>query len=146
MLTERELEEVTVVFKSFETGMREATIHPKVYPPMLGCDKKTKLCMNCECFPGHSLTNWSIALDVMVSVSHSTGRVSCVTKSLNHSQCHFPCPCCPRPCTCLLIGHAMSHQSDKLSTRPSALGMSESDPIWGPLIHIFVDEKKKCEG
>ena len=21
-----------------------------------------------------------------------------------------------------------------------------SDPIWGPLIHIFVDEKKKCEG
>ena len=29
-------------------------------------------------------------------------------------------------------------------TRPSALGMS--DPIWGPLIHIFVDEKKKCEG
>ena len=25
-------------------------------------------------------------------------------------------------------------------TRPSALGMS--DPIWGPLIHIFVDEKK----
>ena len=29
-------------------------------------------------------------------------------------------------------------------TRPSALGMS--DPIWGPLIYIFVDEKKKCEG
>ena len=29
-------------------------------------------------------------------------------------------------------------------TRPSALGMS--DPIWGSLIHIFVDEKKKCEG
>ena len=29
-------------------------------------------------------------------------------------------------------------------TRPSALGMS--NPIWGPLIHIFVDEKKKCEG
>ena len=29
-------------------------------------------------------------------------------------------------------------------TRPSALGMS--DPIWGPLINIFVDEKKKCEG
>ena len=28
----------------------------------------------------------------------------------------------------------------KSSTRPSALGMS--DPIWGPLIHIFVDEKK----
>ena len=28
-------------------------------------------------------------------------------------------------------------------TRPSALGMS--DPIWGPLINIFVDEKKKCE-
>ena len=27
-----------------------------------------------------------------------------------------------------------------LGTRPSALGMS--DPIWGPLIHIFVDEKK----
>ena len=25
-------------------------------------------------------------------------------------------------------------------TRPSALGMS--DPIWEPLIHIFVDEKK----
>ena len=29
-------------------------------------------------------------------------------------------------------------------TRPSALGMS--DPFWGPLIHIFVDEKKKCKG
>ena len=28
----------------------------------------------------------------------------------------------------------------KSSTRPSALGMS--DPIWGPLIHILVDEKK----
>ena len=27
-----------------------------------------------------------------------------------------------------------------IKTRPSALGMS--DPIWGPLIHIFVDEKK----
>ena len=31
MLTERELEEVTAVFKSFETGLREATIDPKVY-------------------------------------------------------------------------------------------------------------------
>ena len=29
-------------------------------------------------------------------------------------------------------------------TRPRPLGMS--DPIWGPLIHIFVDEKKNCEG
>ena len=29
-------------------------------------------------------------------------------------------------------------------TRPSALGMS--DPIWGPLIHIFVDEKKNWKG
>ena len=29
---------------------------------------------------------------------------------------------------------------DNFQTRPSALGMS--DPIWGPLIHIFVDEKK----
>ena len=29
-------------------------------------------------------------------------------------------------------------------TRPSALGMS--DPTRGPLIYIFVDEKKKCEG
>ena len=27
-----------------------------------------------------------------------------------------------------------------MTTRPSALGMS--DPIYGPLIHIFVDEKK----
>ena len=27
------------------------------------------------------------------------------------------------------------------STRPSALGMS--DPIWGPLIHISVDEKEE---
>ena len=27
-----------------------------------------------------------------------------------------------------------------VETRPSVLGMS--DPIWGPLIHIFVDEKK----
>ena len=26
-------------------------------------------------------------------------------------------------------------------TRPSALGMS--DPIWGPLVHVFVDEKDK---
>ena len=31
MLTDRELEEVTAVFKSFETGLREATIHPKVF-------------------------------------------------------------------------------------------------------------------
>jgi hypothetical protein len=30
LLTDRELEEVTAVFKSFETGLREATIHPKV--------------------------------------------------------------------------------------------------------------------
>ena len=29
LLTDRELEEVTTVFKSFETGLREATIHPK---------------------------------------------------------------------------------------------------------------------
>ena len=31
-------------------------------------------------------------------------------------------------------------ESNFNKTRPSALGMS--DPIWGPLIHIFVDEKK----
>ena len=31
MLTDRELEEVTAVYKSFETGLREATIHPKVF-------------------------------------------------------------------------------------------------------------------
>ena len=35
-------------------------------------------------------------------------------------------------------------RANPYETRPSALGMS--DPIWGPLIHIFVDEKKKCEG
>ena len=29
-LTEREMEVVTTVFKSFETGLREATIYPKV--------------------------------------------------------------------------------------------------------------------
>ena len=29
-LTEQELEEVTTVFRSFETGLREATIYPKV--------------------------------------------------------------------------------------------------------------------
>ena len=68
MLTERELEEVTAVFKSFETGMREATIHPKVYPPMLGYDKKTKLCMNCECFPGHSHCQ-SPTLNVAILIS-----------------------------------------------------------------------------
>ena len=34
MLTERELEEVTAVFKSFETGLREATIDPKVQASM----------------------------------------------------------------------------------------------------------------
>ena len=34
MLTERELEEVTAVFKSFETGLREATIDPKVHAIM----------------------------------------------------------------------------------------------------------------
>ena len=44
------------------------------------------------------------------------------------------------------LGRAMSSWSSisSMSTRPSALGMS--DPIWGPLIHIFVDEKKKCKG
>ena len=31
-----------------------------------------------------------------------------------------------------------------VKTRPSALGMS--DPIWGPFIHVFVDEKKDWEG
>ena len=30
MLTEKELDDVTAVFRSFETGLREATIHPKV--------------------------------------------------------------------------------------------------------------------
>jgi hypothetical protein len=30
MLTDRELEEITAVFRSFETGLREATIYPKV--------------------------------------------------------------------------------------------------------------------
>jgi len=29
LLTDRELEDVTAVFRSFETGLREATIHPK---------------------------------------------------------------------------------------------------------------------
>ena len=29
------------------------------------------------------------------------------------------------------------------TTRPSALGMS--DPIWGPLIHIFVDERRSAK-
>ena len=29
-LTDQELEEVTAVFRSFETGLREATIYPKV--------------------------------------------------------------------------------------------------------------------
>ena len=36
MLTDRELEEVTAVFKSFETGLREATIHPKVIQSQRG--------------------------------------------------------------------------------------------------------------
>ena len=46
----------------------------------------------------------------------------------------------------ILIGQFVHFNLLKLVslTRPSALGMS--DPIWGPLIHIFVDEKKKCEG
>ena len=39
----------------------------------------------------------------------------------------------------------LNYKEEKtIKTRPSALGML--DPIWGPLIHIFVDEKKKCEG
>ena len=33
---------------------------------------------------------------------------------------------------------------DEIYTRPSALVMS--DPIWGPLFHMFVDEKKNWEG
>ena len=35
---------------------------------------------------------------------------------------------------------APPHKLLSFLTRPSALGMS--DPIWGPLIHIFVEEKK----
>ena len=41
-------------------------------------------------------------------------------------------------------GELALEQVEAFETRPSALGMS--DPIWGPLIHIFVDDKKKCEG
>ena len=33
-----------------------------------------------------------------------------------------------------------NHNTEPYTTRPSALGMS--DTIWGPLIHIFVDEMK----
>ena len=40
--------------------------------------------------------------------------------------------------------HLLIRRIAIFQTRPSALGMS--DPIWGPLIHIFVDEKKKCGG
>ena len=40
----------------------------------------------------------------------------------------------------ILSGLKTGNQADLCTTRPSALGMS--DPIWGPLIHIFVDEKK----
>ena len=32
------------------------------------------------------------------------------------------------------------HWNKSKGTRPSALGMS--DPIWEPLIHMFVEEKK----
>ena len=32
LLTDRELDDVTAVFRSFETGLREATIDPKVSP------------------------------------------------------------------------------------------------------------------
>ena len=49
---------------------------------------------------------------------------------------------------CQSYAESVSDEHDRVAkfnkTRPSALGMS--DPIWGPLIHIFVDEKKKCEG
>ena len=66
MLTERELEEVTAVFKSFETGMREATIHPKVYPPMLGHDKKTKLCIRVS----HFYTFYELSLVLLTTQAH----------------------------------------------------------------------------
>ena len=66
MLTERELEEVTAVFKSFETGMREATIHPKVYPPMLGHDKKTKLCIRVS----HFYTFFELSLVLLTTQAH----------------------------------------------------------------------------
>ena len=67
MLTERELEEVTAVFKSFETGMREATIHPKVYPPMLGHDKKTKLCIRVS----HFYTFFELSLVLLTTQAKS---------------------------------------------------------------------------
>ena len=38
------------------------------------------------------------------------------------------------------INRARARELSQMKTRPSALGMS--DPIWGPIIHIFVDEKK----
>ena len=39
-----------------------------------------------------------------------------------------------------MIISILSRQVRARKTRPSALGMS--DPIWGPLIHIFVDKEK----
>ena len=43
LLTDKELEDITTVFRSFETGLREATIHPKVLtpPPHLPAHSRT---------------------------------------------------------------------------------------------------------
>ena len=45
-----------------------------------------------------------------------------------------------------LLNNSMEAKNAQIpsETRPSAIGMS--DPIWGPLILFFVDDKKKCEG
>ena len=51
MLTEKELESVTTVFRSFESGLREATIYPSVslyenvLEIMILCRTCTKLCV-----------------------------------------------------------------------------------------------------
>ena len=43
-----------------------------------------------------------------------------------------------------LLRASSIQQTHVLERRENALGMSH--PIWGPLIHIFVDEKKNWEG
>ena len=51
---------------------------------------------------------------------------------------------CTLPCKLKLTRKQIGYEWElENETRPSALGMS--DPIWGPLIYIFVDERRSAK-
>ena len=59
-LTEREMEVVMTVFKSYETGLREATIYPKVKFIKTVVDAENKVLVKCQSRARVSAENVSI--------------------------------------------------------------------------------------